>query len=180
MTDITALKISELSPSSNPSENAFLPLSEANGNDSEKVSIGTLRETLGFENAYGTIAAALTATTEGNVFFVYEDSTRDYVLGYVNQGNGSYSALMTDTNVQLRYATSSFVVNSLFFLRGAKSFEELRTIKPWYEGQRIKLKSYYVDGVTGGGEFVARLTTGVDGSGVITAGEGYYNTIEGG
>lgn len=180
MTDITALKISELSPSSNPSENAFLPLSEANGNESEKVSIGTLRETLGFENAYSNIQTALTETDVSDVFFVYEDDKKENVLGYVNQGNGSYSALMTDSSVQLRYATSSFIVNSLFFLRGAESFEELRTIKPWYEGQRIKLKSYYVDGVTGGGEFIGRLTGGVDDGGVITAGEGYYNTIEGG
>lgn len=111
MTDITALKISELSPSSNPSENAFLPLSEANGNESEKVSIGTLRETLGFENAYSNIQTALTETDVSDVFFVYEDDKKENVLGYVNQGNGSYSALMTDSSVQLRYATSLSLIH---------------------------------------------------------------------
>nr|DAX06989.1 MAG TPA: tail spike protein [Bacteriophage sp.] len=174
MSDIFSQKISELQSSTGPSENAYFPLSEANNDFSEKVSITTLRETIGFENAFPTIAIALLATKESDVFFVYEDDKKENVLGYVNQGNGSYSALMTDSNTQLRYATSSFVVNSLFFLRGAESFEELRTIKPWYEGQRIKLKSYYVDGLTGGGEFVARLTAGVDDAGFIAAGSGYY------
>ena len=180
MSDIFSQKISELQSSTGPSENAYFPLSEANNDFSEKVSVTTLRETIGFENTFPTIAIALLATKESDVFFVYDDENKENVLGYVNQGNGNYSALMTDSNVQLRYATSNFVVNSLFFLRGTKGFEELRTIKPWYEGQMIKLKSYYVDGITGGGEFIARLTAGVDGSGVITAGEGYYNTIEGG
>ncbi|QQV92005.1 hypothetical protein MOC16_gp104 [Klebsiella phage vB_KpM_FBKp24] len=174
MSDIFSQKISELQSSTGPSENAYFPLSEANNDFSEKVSITTLRETIGFENAFPTVAIALLATKESDVFFVYEDDKKENVLGYVNQGNGSYSALMTDSNTQLRYATSSFVVNSLFFLRGAESFEELRTIKPWYEGQRIKLKSYYVNGLTGGGEFVARLTGGVDDGGFIAAGEGYY------
>lgn len=174
MTDITALKISELSPSSNPSENAFLPLSEANGIASEKVSIGTLRETLGFENAFNDITAALDKTLEGNVFFVYEDEKKDYVLGYVNQGNGTYSALMSDSTTQVRYATSAHIVNSLFMLQGVESFDALRTLKPWYEGQRVTLKSYYKDGVTGGGEFVSRLTTGEDDSGFIASGEGFY------
>ncbi len=174
MTDIIALKISELSPSSNPSENAFLPLSEANASGSEKVSISTLRETLGFENAYGTIAAALTATTEGNVFFVYEDSTRDYVLGYVNQGNGTYSALMSDSTTQVRYATNAHIVNSLFMLQGVESFDALRTLKPWYEGQRVTLKSYYKDGVTGAGIFIARLGVNADDNGTIAAGNGFY------
>lgn len=174
MTDITALKISELSPSSNPSENAFLPLSEANGSDSEKVSIGTLRETLGFENAYGTIGDALNVTTEGNVFFVYEDSTRDYVLGYVNQGGGTYSALMSDTTTQVRYATNTHIVNSLFMLQGVESFDALRTLKPWYEGQRVTLKSYYKDGKAGGGAFVSRLTEREDDNGIIAAGDNYH------
>lgn len=174
MSDNFSQKISELKASTGPSENAYFPLSEINSDISEKVSVTTLRETIGFENAFPTIAIALLATKESDVFFVYEDENKENVLGYVNQGNGSYSALMTDSNVQLRYATSSFVVNSLFFLRGAKSFEELRTIKPWYEGQRIKLKSYYVDGLTGCGEFIGRLSVGVDDGGVIAAGEGYY------
>lgn len=174
MSDIFSQKISELQSSTGPSENAYFPLSEANSDFSEKVSVATLRETIGFENAFPNVAIALLSTKESDVFFVYEDDKKENVLGYVNQGNGNYSALMTDSNVQLRYATSSFIVNSLFFLRGAESFEELRTIKPWYEGQRIKLKSYYVDGLTGGGEFVARLAVGVDDSGVIAAGEGYY------
>lgn len=180
MSDIFSQKISELQSSTGPSENAYFPLSETNSDISEKVSVTTLRETIGFENAFPTIAIALLATKESDVFFVYEDDKKENVLGYVNQGNGSYSALMTDSNTQLRYATSSFVVNSLFFLRGAESFEELRTIKPWYEGQRIKLKSYYVDGLTGGGEFVGHLGTATDDGGIISVGEGYYNTIEGG
>lgn len=174
MSDIFSQKISELQSSTGPSENAYFPLSEANSDFSEKVSVATLRETIGFENAFPTIAIALLATKESDVFFVYEDDKKENVLGYVNQGNGNYSALMTDSNTQLRYATSSFVVNSLFFLRGAESFEELRTINPWYEGQRIKLKSYYVNGLTGGGEFIGHLGAATDDDGVIAAGEGYY------
>lgn len=38
-----------------------------------------------------------------------------------------------------------------------KSVAELRTIRPTEHGQRILVKSYYVGGTTGGGEFVADL-----------------------
>ena len=122
MTDITALKISELSPSSNPSENAFLPLSEANGNESEKVSIGTLRETLGFENAYSNIQTALTETDVSDVFFVYEDENKLYVLGYVNQGNGTYSALMSGDNKQVRIVTAKGMLWSADKIEAGVSF----------------------------------------------------------
>lgn len=174
MSDIFSQKISELQSSTGPSENAYFPLSEINSDISEKVSVTTLRETIGFENAFPTIAIALLATKESDVFFVYEDDKKENVLGYVNQGNGSYSALMTDSNVQLRYATSSHIVNSLFFLQGVESFDVLRTIKPWYEGQHIKLNSYYLDGDVGGGEFIAHLSTKDDDNGSVAAGNGFY------
>ncbi|SUB23939.1 hypothetical protein [Avibacterium avium] len=43
------------------------------------------------------------------------------------------------------------------FIGQAESIEQLRTIRPTEHGQRILVKSYYVGGTTGGGEFVADL-----------------------
>lgn len=37
------------------------------------------------------------------------------------------------------------------------SVADLRTFKPWYEGQVISVKGYYNGSNLGGGEFVARI-----------------------
>lgn len=47
----------------------------------------------------------------------------------------------------------------------AASFSALRNINPDYAGQRILLKSYYENGITGGGEFEAVYGTAVDDGG---------------
>lgn len=46
------------------------------------------------------------------------------------------------------------------------SVDDLRKFKPWYEGQVISVRGYYVGSNLGGGDFVARLATKTD-DGVI-------------
>ena len=61
-----------------------------------------------------------------------------------------------------------------------KSFAELRTVVPEVNGQRILLKSYYENGRTGGGQFVARSTVGMvsvpadDGGVIATVSTSWY------
>lgn len=61
-----------------------------------------------------------------------------------------------------------------------KSFAELRTVVPEVNGQRILLKSYYENGLTGGGQFVARSTVGMvsvpadDGGVIATVSTAWY------
>lgn len=64
------------------------------------------------------------------------------------------------TDQLLRQDLSS---NTGFSLVGqVESFAALRNINPDYAGQRILLKSYYENGITGGGEFEAVYGTAVD------------------
>ena len=61
----------------------------------------------------------------------------------------------------------------------AASFSALRNINPDYAGQRILLKSYYENGITGGGEFEAVYGTAVDDGGhlCVVSSSVYWRTI---
>lgn len=66
------------------------------------------------------------------------------------------------------------------YIGQVKSFSELRTVVPEANGQRILLKSYYENGATGGGQFVARSTVGMisvpadDGGVIATVSASWY------
>lgn len=57
---------------------------------------------------------------------------------------------------------------------GVKSFDTLRLTPVRTEGQRIFLKSYYENGVTGSGIFIGRIGTKLDDGGTVAQGIGYY------
>lgn len=57
---------------------------------------------------------------------------------------------------------------------GVKSFDTLRSTPVRTEGQRIFLKSYYENGVTGSGIFIGHIGTKLDDGGTVAQGVGYY------
>lgn len=60
---------------------------------------------------------------------------------------------------------------------GVDTFAQLRAQRPNYDGERIKLRSYYNDNTTNGqGEFIGHFGTAVDDDGHIAAGSDYYWT----
>lgn len=103
-------KISELGVTSVIPENSLIPI--VTGTTlTNSVDLNTLRGAILFESAYSTIEAATEATSKGDTFFVYESASKMYILGYMNQGSGSYSILLDDTGSQVRY-TAPRVINS--------------------------------------------------------------------
>lgn len=56
----------------------------------------------------------------------------------------------------------------------ATSFEQLRTIRPLVDGQRIFLNGWRVGSSAGGGEFVAKFGVKEDDGGCVAAGDGFY------
>lgn len=57
---------------------------------------------------------------------------------------------------------------------GVKSFDTLRSTPVRAEGQRIFLKSYYENEVTGSGIFIGHIGTKLDDGGTVAQGVGYY------
>lgn len=65
------------------------------------------------------------------------------------------SGSAVDVLNQLALPTGSLLIGQV------DNFNALRSIVPTIPNQRIKLKSYYTNGVVGGGEFTAKSTTGL-------------------
>lgn len=182
--DSIGIKISELGDAGVIKENDVVPI---NAKTSEGVpftkstKINDLRQTLGFENAFLSVDAGLNGTVSGDVFFVYESAAKLWVLQYQNNDGVANPVLGYDnnqvrlpTNRQLKAVSGIADPTGYSQIGKVESFDTLRKLTPAYEGQRVLLKSYYKDGLEGGGEFIGRLSSAVDDSGVIAAGEGFY------
>lgn len=102
-------KISDLPPTSKADENGLLPLSIADEH-TVKISMGQLRETLNFENAFESVGEGLTETEKGQNFYVYADTTKNYVLAWKNQGTGAIAIVDGDGN-QVIYPTTVAIKN---------------------------------------------------------------------
>ena len=166
-------KISELTSTSIIPENGLIPIVTV-ANETNAVDINTLRSTLWFEKAYSTTAEGVAATNKDEIFFTYADSTNTSVLGWRNQGGSSFSAVLDANGNQVSLPAGNAVKSVSQIVLGVDSFASLRTTKPLYEGQRVKLIGWSKGSNLGAGEFVGHLGAGTDDGGVVAAGEGYY------
>lgn len=104
MTNSTT-KITTLPPADNVTENAVFPMSmSTSGDQTLKVTLEQLRNTLNFENAFISIAAGVAATQKNEPFYVYADTSKEKVLAYLNTGSGAAVVVDSDGN-QLSYPT---------------------------------------------------------------------------
>lgn len=166
-------KISELTSTSIIPENGLIPIVTV-ANETNAVDINTLRSTLWFEKAYSTTAEGVAATNKDEIFFTYADSTNTSVLGWRNQGGSSFSAVLDSNSNQVSLPAGNAVKSVSQIVLGVDSFDSLRTTKPLYEGQRVKLIGWSKGSNLGAGEFVGYLGAATDDGGVIAAGTGYY------
>lgn len=166
-------KISELTSTSIIPENGLIPIVTV-ANETNTVDINTLRSTLWFEKAYATTTEGVAATKKDETFFTYADSTNTSVLGWRNQGGSSFSAVLDSNSNQVSLPAGNAVKSVSQIVLGVDSFDSLRTTKPLYEGQRVKLIGWNKGSNLGAGEFVGYLGAATDDGGVIAAGEGYY------
>lgn len=111
--DKSSLKITELPALSIISENGFIPIAQSKETDETyKVTLQSLRETVLFENAFASISSGIAATVLGDTFFVYTDTTKEHVLGWVNTGAGA-TPLLNSEGEQVTYGTYVLLNNAL-------------------------------------------------------------------
>lgn len=177
-------KISELTQRSKGAENSLLVITPppTNNGDNFTVDFTDFRQTMLFADCPLTLAEGISSAKDGETFFVYSDSTKEFVLGYMKSGSGA-AALIDVNGNQVKYLTVYGQKKSVAQLESAlsapsglgkigscKSVAELRTIEPTVDGQRIHVLSYKDDWVTGavtptGGDdfyYDASDTTSVD------------------
>lgn len=111
--DKSSLKITELPALSVASENGFIPIAQVKEeNDTYKVTLKKLRESILFENAYTDTASGVANTVNGDTFFVYTDSTKEHVQGWVNAGSGA-TPLLNGEGEQITYGTYALLNKAL-------------------------------------------------------------------
>lgn len=174
------VKLSELSrPSAPVNDSDVVFISQLNNteNISSAMSISDLRDLLNFETAFETTTAGLTATTANQIFYVYTDGQKLAVNPYYNR-NGVAEAIVDSNSNKLVYSTLAFLQQWFTYygyslIKEVPSFASLRTLPVLVEGQKVKLRSYYDGGDSGGGEFVGHKGTATDDGGSIAAGNGF-------
>ncbi|CAM8750969.1 tail fiber protein [Klebsiella phage vB_KpM_Centimanus] len=111
--DKSSLKITELPALSVASENGFIPIAQVKEeNDTYKVTLKKLRESILFENAYSDTASGVANTVNGDTFFVYTDATKEHVQGWVNAGSGA-TPLLNSEGEQITYGTYALLNKAL-------------------------------------------------------------------
>lgn len=140
---INTEKISELTELSTLSEGGMLPIAVAKEKSTTfKATVSSLRSTIMFEDASETIAAGLNSTVNGETFFVYTDSSKEYVKGWVNNGQ-SAAAAVDAYGEQLYYGTFALLLNTGKYTKAVVQVETLaalRLFSPAFNGQTVLLK----------------------------------------
>lgn len=175
------VKLSELSRPSTPvndSDVVFISQLNNTENISSAMSISDLRDLLNFETAFETTTAGLASTTANQIFYVYTDGQKLAVNPYYNR-NGVAEAIVDSNSNKLVYSTLAFLQQWFTYygyslIKEVPSFASLRTLPVLVEGQKVKLRSYYADGTTGGGEFIGHIGTKTDDGGMYASGNGFY------
>lgn len=104
-------KISDFNNADNVQEKSIIPI-VTDTTETSSLTISSLRAALNFETAFATIQEGVDNTEKNDIFFVFEDTDRFSVLGFFNQGGGSYSPVLDGNNNQVSFATPG-AANSL-------------------------------------------------------------------
>lgn len=108
-----SLKISQLPATSTVPENGNIPISDlGEWNLTFKATVGQLRSTLNFDNAFESVEEGQAATKENQIFYVYTDDSKGTVAGWVNSGIG-VSALVGGDGNQITNVTGKFLKNTV-------------------------------------------------------------------
>ncbi len=175
------VKLSELSRPSTPvndSDVVFISQLNNNENLSAAMSISDLRDILNFKNAYSTTVAGLAATTANQIFYVYTDNQKLSVNPYYNR-NGVAEAIVDVNGNKLVYSTLSFMQQWFTYygyslIKEVPSIEDLRTLPVLIDGQKVKVRGFRAPSLYGGGEFVGRIGTATEYTGIVIVGPGFY------
>lgn len=169
-----SIKISQLDDIEKPDFSSSIPmvtLEDGGILTTGTTTIETLRETINIANGFATLSAGLSGTVSGQTFHVYNDASEYTASQYVRTDFGANVVVGADSLPLVIYTGK--LLGSVTI--GLGSIADLRLFKPWYEGQRIKLISYYADSPSlGGGEFIGHLGTATDDGVMVAAGINFY------
>lgn len=167
-----------LANSVNPGDLMLISRYDIPGYDSFSISVQDLLSLVAKENVYSSIADGMNATILNEYFYVYTDSTQNFVYGYQNRGGGAYQQNVLNGNVRVYPTYKLFEqMNTVYgagVIKGVASFAALRTLPVLYEGQRVRLDEYDSGLGFGGGEFIGHFGTRIDDGGITAAGNGFY------
>lgn len=105
------VKISQLPETARISDEGVVPFfSDIAGDDTVKVSIEQLRKSLNFEDAFETLAEGIANTEVNTSFYLYTDTSKNYVNRYFNASMGAHIVLDDQGNPVL-YATYALALN---------------------------------------------------------------------
>lgn len=169
-------KISQLPKSSTPQEKDYFPFNTVNPDGIVETSVLTLndlRQQMDYRTAFSSLEAGVTATKVGDKFFVYEDTSKFFVVEYTRNDAGAVATLNGE-NKPKRLLTREGM-QYVKTLRTVESIATLKTIKPLYDNEVVTVESFRVGKGIGGGKFAyvkSDKTTVEDGGAVIVGNDG--------
>lgn len=178
--NLSGIKISQLDDPNRINDNDIVPFTNDDMGDKQtrKIKLSALRDQLQYANSYSTIQEGLSNTIPGQVFHVYIDERKLEVNSYTNNSGVAEPVKDAEGNVfkgptgrLLGYLNSNV---GFTVLGRVDSFNELRSIKPPYEGAVVELIGYNKGTTVGGGSFIGSLNYVADDSGTIAAGTDFH------
>lgn len=153
MTNISK-KISELPYAANIRENAVFPTTISEEEETTvKVTTGQVRSVLNFENAFSTIENGLDNTELNDLFYVYTDSSKQFVRGFLKGASGEQK-LISPEGEDVIYVTGGGLKELTLTNTPVASIADLRLFEPLSNEHSAQVSSYYTDDLShGGGKF---------------------------
>lgn len=110
------IKISELGEINEVRENDAFPINSITSSGipfTKQSKINDVRQTLGFENAFDTVDAGIADSSDGEIFFVYEDSEKLWVNQFQNVAGVANAIATVDGPVRLPTSKQLKLVSEL-------------------------------------------------------------------
>ncbi|QDB71221.1 neck protein [Serratia phage Moabite] len=137
-------RISELPRSTRSINDADLtPISQIKTNNPETVAatVGDIRATLDFDNAYNSIPEGLAGTFPEERFYVYTDNSKRFVNGYINK-NGVSEVILDKSGQPRRWATPLYMLAIGEQSITVASVDQMRIMAPQVDGQVVRMRNF--------------------------------------
>lgn len=153
MTNLS-IKISNLPRVEDIGENGIFPIAVS---ETEELTAGAtvtqVRSLLSFENAFSTIQEGLDNTELDNRFYVYTDTSKHFVRGFLKSTAGELKIISSE-GTDLIYVTSRGINDLSLKNTPIASIADLRLFEPLSDDHTVQVSSYYANDFSqGGGKF---------------------------
>lgn len=154
----TGLRISQLPRAQRPINDADMTaLAQVKTSNAETVgaTVGEIRATLDFDNAFATIPEGLQGTFPEERFYVFTDTSKRFVNGYTNK-NGVSEAILDQSGQPRRWATPLYMLSLGEESLTVASLDQIRAMAPQIDGQIVRMRNTRIGKVqyANGGNFI--------------------------